>query len=950
MIPANRHVRRVRRERIGAYCDSFVTWALVGVLVVSPFAFGSVHPPAFGAIELMAGLLTIAWIVRLRFGSTSVATVPRLSPILVVPLVGFVALALLQVVPLPPSVLRVLAPGSYELYASSLPGWPDDAPYGRVVRDVLRKDDVGVQPSDLNRPVVLPSVEAARDTGLETAIPDAWGRVAGDKLLRPADRSQLERWIEAAPSGPSGWRTVSIDPRRTWSELLKIVAYVLLFTVVSFYPLERGSPADLRFQRRLFRAIAFTAVAVAALGLLQRAAWNGKLLWVFVPWDWGVPRVDDPQTSGPFVSRNNFGGYLALTLPLVAAFALVPTRLDFRRRERWTRVAFGCGAAVMGAALLFSLSRGSWISAGVGLAVLGAGLVRGIPAEKRPRLLRLGRSSALTGLLVAAAVLALVLMPTGGARLGSDVDRRLEQTISDSASWDSRWSAWSDSVPMIRDFAPLGAGLGAWGSIFPKYDSSFYFGVRLRRAHNDYLQLLAEMGLPGLLMMALVLGALGARLVRATRDRSPRMVGPAVAICAGLLALSLHELVDFDLQIPAIVVTAVVLTGLGLRPAWSLETSAAPRWHLAGAGAVAFLALVALQPGSDRAEVEAGNLGSSLRTIARRPYLSSGHLALGVDLASVDPSDPSLAREPLDVAVALNPSSPGPRDARAVLAAQVGDEEFALREIEESTYRSPSRIQHPMLVSESAAWLPPRTRAAAARGFERAIDDAGFKAAASLASFHAAGREHREAAAAWEQAARLAPTRAYASTFLRHAGWELTRVEAYDEAEETLRRSIALAPGAESPRVVLIRNVFGPRRDLDAARAAAEDAIAAGADRYEIRLALAEAARLAEAPMVERALLTQAVEERPGDPRGHYQLGLAEYRQQRYERSMLALESATRLSPDHAGAWFYLGLAAERAYRFDVAGGAFETATRLDPVHAGYRRNQIRFQRRLANG
>ena len=42
------------------------------------------------------------------------------------------------------------------------------------------------------------------------------------------------------------------------------------------------------------------------------------------------------------------GGYLALTLPLVATLALVPTRLDFRRRERWTRLGFGAGAAVMG--------------------------------------------------------------------------------------------------------------------------------------------------------------------------------------------------------------------------------------------------------------------------------------------------------------------------------------------------------------------------------------------------------------------------------------------------------------------------------------------------------------------------------------------------------------------------------------------------------------------------
>jgi hypothetical protein len=72
-----------------------------------------------------------------------------------------------------------------------------------------------------------------------------------------------------------------------------------------------------------------------------------------------------------------------------------------------------------------------------------------------------------------------------------------------------------------------------------------------REAHNEYLQVLVETGLPGLVI---ALWAAARVLLGARRD--PWLL----AALAGVLA---HSVVEFDLQIPAISWLVVVLAALG---------------------------------------------------------------------------------------------------------------------------------------------------------------------------------------------------------------------------------------------------------------------------------------------------------------------------------------------------------------------------------------------------
>src|SRR5438105_2378650 len=84
---------------------------LIGIAVVSPWAFGSVQPWAMATIAGIALLVVVA-------GSADAAMTEGivLPGLALWPLTGFAALGLFQLAPLPPILHRLIAPGSYAVW------------------------------------------------------------------------------------------------------------------------------------------------------------------------------------------------------------------------------------------------------------------------------------------------------------------------------------------------------------------------------------------------------------------------------------------------------------------------------------------------------------------------------------------------------------------------------------------------------------------------------------------------------------------------------------------------------------------------------------------------------------------------------------------------------------------------------------------------------------------
>jgi O-antigen ligase len=97
----------------------------------------------------------------------------------------------------------------------------------------------------------------------------------------------------------------------------------------------------------------------------------------------------------------------------------------------------------------------------------------------------------------------------------------------------------------------LGWGLGTFPEVYPQF-RTFYTNFFINAAHNDYVQLLVEMGALGLATMLWLLVLVYRNGVKKLKDW-PRDTNGGLALAAllGISGILFHSLVDFNLQIPA---------------------------------------------------------------------------------------------------------------------------------------------------------------------------------------------------------------------------------------------------------------------------------------------------------------------------------------------------------------------------------------------------------------
>ncbi len=278
--------------------------------------------------------------------------------------------------------------------------------------------------------------------------------------------------------------------------------------------------------RRLATAAVVYGAGMAMFAVLQSLSSTGKLYWLRTPRFGG-------WIYGPYVNHNHYAGLMEMLAPIPLVFAF--SRYA-RGKERW---AAASAAAFMGATIFLSGSRGGMIAFAVQIAIFLCFLFRERTA---------GRAAfVMTTFLV----VSLVSIAWIG---GSDVTARLS-TISASKhsdlADDIRFKINRDTLHMFTQRPILGWGLGTFETVYPPF-RSFYTDFLVDKAHNDYLQLLAETGVVGFGIMVWFLVE-GFRTALPKIRNWPSNVNGAVAL-AGLVGISgilVHSLVDFNLEIPA---------------------------------------------------------------------------------------------------------------------------------------------------------------------------------------------------------------------------------------------------------------------------------------------------------------------------------------------------------------------------------------------------------------
>jgi O-antigen ligase len=127
---------------------------------------------------------------------------------------------------------------------------------------------------------------------------------------------------------------------------------------------------------------------------------------------------------------------------------------------------------------------------------------------------------------------------------------------------DVRFSAVPTVIRMVRDAFPVGIGFGSFEHVYKAYEpDALLTDSYFNQAHDDFLQLAAEAGLPGLILLGLVVAFLLQRL-RALlpwlRRSEPNAWLAATSLCSlGLLMLA--SATDYPLRVPSMMVFAILL-------------------------------------------------------------------------------------------------------------------------------------------------------------------------------------------------------------------------------------------------------------------------------------------------------------------------------------------------------------------------------------------------------
>jgi O-antigen ligase len=295
--------------------------------------------------------------------------------------------------------------------------------------------------------------------------------------------------------------------------------------------------------------IALTMVFLAA-GISCYAIWQFMARSNHV---WNMISPYGGRASGTYISPNNFACFLEMTLPLAVAFLLAG------RIRPLTRVLLGYAALVMAGGLAVTFSRGGWVAAATGLFALLVVLIFH-PKHRLPTLLLL------------------VMLIAGGAVF---VTKYLSKTLSyvsrveavknDSLDLGFRIEMWRAAEAMWLDHFWFGVGPAHYDYRFNQYRPA-KVQERPGYAHNDYLNLLADWGAAGgmiVLSGMLVFGATLARTWKAVcpdahdfgRGMSNRFAF-FLGASAALLALAIHSAGDFNLHIQANAILGVGLLAL----------------------------------------------------------------------------------------------------------------------------------------------------------------------------------------------------------------------------------------------------------------------------------------------------------------------------------------------------------------------------------------------------
>ena len=307
---------------------------------------------------------------------------------------------------------------------------------------------------------------------------------------------------------------------------------------------------------RLLAILLFISTILGIYGISQ---YNG------IDFSFWKANVGRNQVFGLFGNVNYFAEYMIVPLPLAIS-------LFFATRNRTRKILLLVGILAMGGSLLLTFTRGSYLA--IGISSIFMFLLY---------LVSQGKSFIKKHKKIFILILAIIILITFIFTLPNPLNKpgttisKIKKRISISQftqgySIRRRIATWKFTIMMIKDHPLLGSGIGTFKYNSLNYQAKFFdqennrslypYGVA-DKAHNEYLQLGAEVGMLGLgIFIWLIISYFryGLRILKKLKDKYKQ--GILIGLMGGVMAVLIDAIFGFPLHLPATLVLFWLFIGL----------------------------------------------------------------------------------------------------------------------------------------------------------------------------------------------------------------------------------------------------------------------------------------------------------------------------------------------------------------------------------------------------
>ncbi|MCK4326232.1 O-antigen ligase family protein, partial [bacterium] len=310
----------------------------------------------------------------------------------------------------------------------------------------------------------------------------------------------------------------SIEPTLSIYGLINILNSLVIFFIIvnNFHNL---SSLD-----RLFRMFGIYVLLISGYGILQYLTGTGDM---------------GGRAHSLFVTPNTFAGSLILTMPLSVSLYLAS-------QDKRKKAILLTSTLIIYLGILTSAARAAWISLSISMALaLFLLFKKGFLKEKGSLTLLIA------SILVATAFFSLYKPPTKVSPFVEKVKSMASPL--EVATAQARFKYWMSTWEIIKRHPVSGTGIETFSVIYPMYKDPSFHSSTHTFCHNDYLQILSELGPAGLISILSIIITyflLIRRLLSSAIER--KRLAVVIGISCGSLATFIHSLMDFDMYIPFI--------------------------------------------------------------------------------------------------------------------------------------------------------------------------------------------------------------------------------------------------------------------------------------------------------------------------------------------------------------------------------------------------------------